>query len=229
VGRNFASEIFVGSETAIHSSTQARASQTTGGPDGTAKRGTSDEVTTSGSPNEKFLEGTVVAITGRTDPSSMTQHRRGAWMGGAELHPTDTGEGDISPSVCLAASRPCILILQNNIYPEAELVREVTRHGFDIGGPFNKLAHAFTWLETEIPDAAILDIALLDGVSSDLARELHRKNIPMMFYSAWREIYPIPAELENVPFLEKPVHSVLLPTLLSNIIVGRQAAQAHTP
>ena len=94
------------------------------------------------------------------------------------------------------------------------------RHGFDIGGPFNKLAHAFTWLEIEIPDAAILDIALLDGVSFDLALELRRKNIPVIFYSSWREIFPVPDELKGVPFLEKPVHSVLVPMLLSSVIVG---------
>jgi hypothetical protein len=125
-----------------------------------------------------------------------------------------------------SASRPRVLILQNSLYPDIELTRKIASHGFDIGGPFSKLRQASSWIENELPDAAILDIALPDGVSFDVARELRLRRIPVIFYTSWKEIYPIPIELRDVPFLEKPVHGVLIPKLLSKMMMRGQVASS---
>jgi DNA-binding response OmpR family regulator len=106
-------------------------------------------------------------------------------------------------------------------------VASIARAGFDIVGPFNRVSQALDWIENDHPDAAVLDIALWDGVSFDLAGELQRRKVPFLFYTSWDSLEVIPLELRDMPFLEKPIHLVLVAKLLSKMITGGQVLEVH--
>jgi DNA-binding NtrC family response regulator len=93
--------------------------------------------------------------------------------------------------------------------------------------PFDRVSQSYEWIENERPDAAVLDIALQDGVSFSLATELVRRRIPFLFYTSWGDPELIPLELREMPFLERPIHFALVAKLLSKMIEGRQVLEVH--
>jgi DNA-binding response OmpR family regulator len=113
-------------------------------------------------------------------------------------------------------SPPCVLIVQTDPFPEP-LAVAMGGNGFEVAGPFSKIAETAAWMGTNTPDAAILDVALQDGASFDLARELQRKGVPFLFHTSWENIDQIPLDLREAPFVEKPAKAVLMLKLLSRM------------
>jgi DNA-binding response OmpR family regulator len=77
----------------------------------------------------------------------------------------------------------------------------------DIGCAVEPLASgaaALTWLAANTPDAAIIDFLLKDGPGIELARELKRRGVPFVIYSGHPRKSYIPADLQDVPWIEKP-------------------------
>ncbi|WP_048708483.1 hypothetical protein [Microvirga massiliensis] len=118
-------------------------------------------------------------------------------------------------------------MLQRELLPDLPLVASIARAGFDVVGPFNRVSQAVSWMENDLPDAAVLDIALRDGHSFDLAGELYRRNIPLLFYTSWDDLELIPIGFRELPFLEKPIHRVLVAKLLSRMISDRQVVETR--
>jgi len=77
--------------------------------------------------------------------------------------------------------------------------------GFTVAGPFASCAAAMEWLKTGRPDLAVLDSILNDGVCIDLARALRSRGVPFLFLSANHPGDGMPADLHDVPWLEKPI------------------------
>jgi DNA-binding response OmpR family regulator len=117
------------------------------------------------------------------------------------------------------------LLLQDERFPNLSLVQAIAEVGFVLIGPLTDIAQAIEWVERDRPDIVILDMALSDGVSFELADELHRRNIPFLFYTSWRDSNVHPVDLEGISLIGKPLGSALVVKLLSNIIKGRQAVE----
>ncbi|WP_048709338.1 hypothetical protein [Microvirga massiliensis] len=118
--------------------------------------------------------------------------------------------------------QPRVLVLQRDLIPNLALLTSLTRAGLEIIGPFTKVSQARTWIASNRPDAAVLDVALWDGLAFDLAGVLIRRGIPLLFYTSWTDTSLIPGELRAMPFLEKPVHLVLVTKLLTRMIADGQ-------
>ena len=122
---------------------------------------------------------------------------------------------------------PRVLVLQNELLSNLPLAASIARAGFDVIGPFDRVSQSYEWIENERPDAAVLDIALQDGISFSLATELVRRRIPFLFYTSWGDPELIPLEFREMPFLERPIHFALVAKLLSKMIEGRQVLEVH--
>ena len=59
----------------------------------------------------------------------------------------------------------------------------------------------------------------------NLAGVLIRRGIPILFYTSWTDTSLIPVELRTMPFLEKPVHLVLVAKLLARMIADGQVLE----
>jgi len=77
--------------------------------------------------------------------------------------------------------------------------------GFLVAGVFMSNDQAMRWLESDAPDVAILDIMIKDGTSLEIARALRSRGVPFTVYSGLPRNANCPPELQNVPWLEKPV------------------------
>jgi hypothetical protein len=133
----------------------------------------------------------------------------------------DQGSATIEES----SAQPRVLVLQRELLPDLPLVASLARAGLDVIGPFNRVSQARTWIESNRPAAAVLDIALWDGTSFDLAGEFQRREVPFLFYTSWDDPEAIPLELREMPFLEKPIHFALVARLLSKMVAGGQVTE----
>jgi DNA-binding response OmpR family regulator len=91
--------------------------------------------------------------------------------------------------------------------------------GFEVAGVFMSNAQALQWLEGDLPDVAVLDVMIEDGTSATVAQVLRRLGVPFAVYSGLPSKTECPAELKDVPWLEKPVSRETLVGVLSRLIV----------
>lgn len=76
--------------------------------------------------------------------------------------------------------------------------------GFVVLGPAADTAASARLIESERPDAAILDVHLGgDETSLDIARELVKRRIPFAFLTGYSH-ETLPREFEKVPVIMKP-------------------------
>jgi DNA-binding NtrC family response regulator len=118
-----------------------------------------------------------------------------------------------------------VLVLQRELLPNLSLLTLITRAGLAVVGPFTRVSQARTWIESNRPDAAVLDVVLWDSLAFDLAGALTRRGIPILFYTSWTDTSLIPGELRAMPFLEKPMHLVLVAKLLTRMIADGQVLE----
>jgi DNA-binding response OmpR family regulator len=100
--------------------------------------------------------------------------------------------------------------------------------GFEVAGVFSSNAAALDWLDANTPEIALLDVMLKDGACSHLARILKARNVPFAIYSGLSEPVLCPAELQDVPWLEKPVSREALARTLMHLTANRGVARGRT-
>lgn len=115
------------------------------------------------------------------------------------------------------SAEPWVLLVQNDLWPDGMLSASLEEGGIRVAGPFNKVCEASEWLRSNTPLAAVLDVALWDGASFDLAHELRRRNVPFLFFTCWTDTEQIPCELREMTFLKKPTQTALVTRLVSQL------------
>jgi DNA-binding response OmpR family regulator len=91
--------------------------------------------------------------------------------------------------------------------------------GFEVAGVFMSNAQALQWLEDDLPDVAVLDVMIKDGTSVAVARVLKTLGVPFAVYSDLPPQTECPIELQDVPWLEKPVSRETLLDVIGQLTV----------
>ncbi len=91
--------------------------------------------------------------------------------------------------------------------------------GCDVPATFSSGAKALKWLDENTPELALLDVMLKDGPCLRLAQELKDRGVPFVVYSGLPPVRDCPPELQDVPWLEKPVSRRELASALSQLTV----------
>lgn len=97
-----------------------------------------------------------------------------------------------------------ILVVEDDYYLAMDAQSWLEKAGAHVVGPFAKADEAMAQVALERVDAALLDVNLGSGPAFDLARALQERRIPFAFLTGYDQSV-IPAELQSVPRLEKPV------------------------
>ncbi|TNC05409.1 response regulator [Methylobacterium terricola] len=100
--------------------------------------------------------------------------------------------------------RITVLLVEDDALVGLDLGEALARAGYRTAGPVGTLAGALVQLRHRTPDLAIVDVRLRDGLSSELARELHQRQVPFVVHSAWRRDTSLCPELQAAPLLAKP-------------------------
>ncbi len=119
-----------------------------------------------------------------------------------------------------ANGRPLVLVLEDEALIALTLQDDLQDAGYEVAGPFTTCAAALEWLRTHTPDAAILDVALKDGPCREIALELARRKVPFLIYSGLHEDRQLLADLQHVPWIEKPAPPAVLVHACQQLAVG---------
>jgi DNA-binding response OmpR family regulator len=120
----------------------------------------------------------------------------------------------------LTGSKPLVLVLEDEAIVALALQDDLQDAGHEVAGPFATCSAALEWLETAMPDMAILDAALKDGPCRDIALELSRREVPFLIYSGYQEDRQLLSEFDHITWIEKPVPSAVLVQECQQLLVG---------
>jgi DNA-binding response OmpR family regulator len=96
-----------------------------------------------------------------------------------------------------------ILVTEDDLLIGSLLVDVLQGEGATVLGPFPSLQMASAALTSPLPDAALLDVNLIDGDVYPLALRLQQSEVPYVLFSATNPA-AVPASLRPRAFLKKP-------------------------
>jgi DNA-binding response OmpR family regulator len=82
-----------------------------------------------------------------------------------------------------SSASPVMLLVEDEPIISATLTDVLHDHGMQVVGPYRANKTALAYLEAGRPDAAIIDINLLDGISEKLADRLTSLGVPFIVIS----------------------------------------------
>ena len=115
---------------------------------------------------------------------------------------------------------PCCMIVEDQVLIGMSLEAYLEDAGFSIAGPFLSCADALLWLEHHTPQVAVLDVLLKIGTSLLVAQELKERHTPFVIYSGLPFTPDLPAELQGVPWLEKPTDRPELLKAIAKLVMA---------
>lgn len=97
-----------------------------------------------------------------------------------------------------------VLVVEDNYYLANEICTTLRLHAAAIAGPTSNVEHALELATTTKLDCAVLDINLHGEFSFELAEELRRRSVPLIFATGYDKAV-LPAPFLDAVRLEKPV------------------------
>jgi PAS domain S-box-containing protein len=108
---------------------------------------------------------------------------------------------------------PSVMIVEDEMLVALDLQETVKALGYEVVGPFGGLAEAIDGAETHAVDFAILDLNLNGEMTYDLAKELEKRGVPIVFTTGY-EADTITSRFQNCRVLNKPVIKDALESVL---------------
>lgn len=103
-----------------------------------------------------------------------------------------------------------VLVVEDEFLVSLTTIDFLESIGCEVVGPAASLSAAIQLAHTEPLDAAVLDINIAGEMIWPVTKELQRRNVPFVFLSAYPVINVIPAHLDAVPRLGKPLEQIHL-------------------
>jgi len=96
-----------------------------------------------------------------------------------------------------------VLVLEDDFFIAEDTSQALKAAGASVLGPCRDAAAAFQALEADYADCAMVDVNLGQGPTFEPARALLARGIPVILVTGY-DAKIIPAELANLPCLQKP-------------------------
>ncbi len=119
----------------------------------------------------------------------------------------------------MTSDRSGILVVEDQMLQAIHLSMSLEREGYEPMGPCSSVDEALDMLDTATPAAALLDINLGAGTTSEpIAAELARRKVPFAFLTAYSRDIPIVESFPDAIFEDKPVNDLKLRQLLGDLM-----------
>jgi DNA-binding response OmpR family regulator len=119
-----------------------------------------------------------------------------------------------------------VLIVEDEAIIGFEVADALVAERYRVIGPFNSCATTLGSLAQRKPDAAILDVVLRDGPSTEIARELRKASVPFLVYSGSLR-GKADAVFTGAPWLDKPIATDLLLSTIAQLTSDNRGLPAH--
>lgn len=111
-----------------------------------------------------------------------------------------------------------VLVVEDEIFIALEIEQILSTAGYRVLGPVATVVDALALLENARPGAALLDLQLLDGISTTVAERLQALGIPFVLVSAYTGPELEKPILANAPLLAKPISPPCLLGALEKVL-----------
>jgi DNA-binding response OmpR family regulator len=112
-----------------------------------------------------------------------------------------------------------VLVVEDDYFIALELCSALRAGGADIIGPARDLESGLAAVRGEHIDCGVLDINLQGRMGFQIATELRRRDIPAIFVTGYTRS-TIPAQLADMPSLEKPVDLTAVCRAVESCVFG---------
>lgn len=117
--------------------------------------------------------------------------------------------------------KPRILVVEDEFFIAQEIADAVALAGYEVVGPFARVARALERLEQGPPcDAAVLDVSLRNESSLPIAEKLAGEGIPFVVVTGF-SLAQVPAGMTAAPVLAKPLDAERLLGAIGGLLPGR--------
>lgn len=122
-------------------------------------------------------------------------------------------------------TEPTVLVMDDQLLIAFETAQLLERNGFNILGPYRSVDDALAGLRTTKPDAAILDINMGHGTTSEpIAEELTKLDLPFAFLTGYGSGDILSAAFKHVKKLQKPARPEELVSLVKSMTAAPKSA-----
>jgi len=102
-----------------------------------------------------------------------------------------------------------ILVVEDDMMTALDLAEMLRDIGATVVGPVGRLKQAWALANRDQLDGAVLDVQLDGDTTLDLAMDLLRRGVPVVFATAFDK-QSLPAQLAEVPRLAKPLDTEMV-------------------
>lgn len=124
---------------------------------------------------------------------------------------------EAAPERTEQASGKRVMIVEDEALIALELEERVNRLGYRVIACVGTLEGAMELAQSDAADIALLDANLHGRLSTPVALELERRRVPLAFVTGYERIGCLPAELQGVRKVTKPVSTPTLARLLAEL------------
>ena len=76
-----------------------------------------------------------------------------------------------------------VLVAEDLLVIGIDIAERLVEAGHSVIGPFTRRSEVMEWISHDRPDAAVLDLELLDGSCEDAVRELSLRGVPVVAFT----------------------------------------------
>src|SRR5687767_6977319 len=121
-----------------------------------------------------------------------------------------------------------VLVAEDNALIALEIEVDLQEQGCIVLGPTATIADTLASLSHDRPDAALLDMHLLDGLATPIAATLAAAGVPFALLTGDRLDVPEDAALADVPRIEKPLRDGDFEQMVGQLLTSPAARVSET-
>ena len=115
------------------------------------------------------------------------------------------------------ASRPTILLLEDDLLLAMDMEDFLGDRGYDVIGPYGRVGQALEAAENMGLNGAVVDLNLHGEMSFPVIELLRARNVPVIVCSGYAELPELKQKLTGLPLLPKPWNPQRLERLLNDV------------
>jgi DNA-binding NtrC family response regulator len=122
-----------------------------------------------------------------------------------------------------------VLVVEDDFLISMQVSAVLADAGAQVVGPARSVEAALSLIDRESISAAVLDIRVGATTAADVARRLHARNIPFVFYTGQLASDTFRSEWPDCQFISKPAQATVIVAVLAGLLKREAAPVSPAP